>query len=216
MNYEEHLSSTDLCVVAFASDGGKVYEFRDTLDKIGCSYVLMRDTPDRWYTQGIEGLGDNNAVAEYIHTLAQRFGKVITAGVSFGAYGALMYGQMAAVHEIIAISPLTTIGKAGQAELEPQWHHRIGSEHSLDLKPLFTGYPISPIVRLFVSDGDGAELDLWMATRLGAHEIMHDSKPDALKVYGRGIFYINVIPGHSHGGLAKHMRDTGWFERLFR
>jgi hypothetical protein len=216
MNYEEHLSDTDLCVVAFASDGGKKYDFHDTLEKRGCSYVLMRDTPDRWYTQGIDGLGDSNVVAAYIHGLSIRYRKVICAGVSFGAWGALMYGQMAAVHEIVAISPLTAIGKAAQDELAPKWHHRVESEHSLDLKPFFVNTPISPIVRIFISDGDGAELDMWMATRLGSCEVVTDPKPDALKVRARGLFYVSLIPGHTHGGLAKHMRDTGWFERLFR
>lgn len=203
MNYEENLLDTPVCVVAFASDGGRQvipgvpdFEFRNSIGKLGHSYVLMRDTPDRWYTQGIEGIGDNEAVAEYIRALTRRYRKVITTGVSFGAYGALMYGAMAPAHEIVAISPLTTIGDAGKAELEPKWHHRIDSQHSLDLKPLFTTGNAPP-TQIFVSDGDGAEIDLWMASRLG-------------------VWPVTIIPGHSHGGLARHMRDDGWFERLYR
>ncbi len=202
-NYEEHLFETPLCVVAFASDGGRSiipdvpdYEFSNSLAALGCSFVLMRDTPDRWYTQGIEGIGDNQDVATYIHRLRIRYKKVMTTGVSFGAYGALMYGVLGEVREIVAISPLTVIGAAAEAELEPKWHHRIASDKSLDLKPLFiNGY--IPNVKIFVSDGEGAELDLWMAKRLGTNPV-------------------TMIRGHSHGGLARYMRDNGFFEELFR
>ena len=202
-NYEEHFYETPLCVVAFASDGGRSiipdvpdYEFGNYLATLGCSFVLMRDTPDRWYTQGIEGIGDNEAVAGYISDLTKRYKKVITTGVSFGAYGALMYGQMAPVDEIVAISPLTVIGAAAEAELEPQWHHRIASDKSLDLKPLFSGGPLTD-VKIFVSDGEGTELDMWMAKRLGINPV-------------------TLIRGHSHGGLARYMRDNGFFADLFR
>jgi hypothetical protein len=221
MNYEEHLSDTDVCVVAFASDGGNAFipdvpnfEFGKSLSALGCSHVLMRDTPDRWYTEGIEGLGDNEETANYIRSLKNRYKKVITTGVSFGAWGSLMYGQMASVNEIVAISPLTVIGKAAENELPKEWHHRISSDKSLDIKPLFSG-PITPKIRIFVSDGDGTELDMFMATRLGRYSIAYDA-PKSTLGQARGIFYINVIHGHSHGGLAKHMRDEGWFEVLFR
>jgi hypothetical protein len=204
MNYEEHLFDTPLCVVAFASDGGRSiipdvpdYEFGNYLATLGCSYVLMRDTPDRWYTQGIEGIGDSWAVAKYIYDLRQTYDKVMTTGVSFGAYGALMYGAMAPADEIVAISPLTAIGAAAEAELEPKWHHRIKSDKSLDLKPLFSMDGHVTNVKIFVSDGEGAELDLWMAERLGINPV-------------------TMIRGHSHGGLARWMRDNGFFEELFR
>jgi pimeloyl-ACP methyl ester carboxylesterase len=201
--YEEHLSDTQTCVVAFASGDGSTiipdvpnFEFGATLEKLGCSYVLMRcSNAEIWYEAGVEGIGDRTSVASYVALLAHRY-RVITVGVSWGAYGALLYGQLGCVQEIIAISPITGTGAMIEPELEKRWHHRIAASHPIDLKPLFMSRPRVARIRAFISDGDGTELDRMMAQRLG-------------------IKNINLIPGHSHSGLAKHMRDSGSFERLF-
>ena len=200
--YEEHLSDTRTCVVAFASGDGSTiipdvpnFEFGAALEKLGCSYVLMRcSNTDVWYEAGIEGIGDAGDAIRYVRDLSYAY-RVITTGVSWGAYGALLYGQLAPAHEIVAFSPITATGAKIEPELEPRWHHGIAASSPIDLKQHFTTGPI-PKTRVFVSDGDGTELDMMMAERLGIMEI-------------------TFIPGCSHASLAKAMRDGGWFESLF-
>ena len=200
--YEEHLSDTRTCVVAFASGDGSTiipdvpnFEFGAALGTLCCSYVLMRcSNTDVWYEAGIDGIGDAGDVIRYVRDLSYAY-RVITTGVSWGAYGALLYGQLAPAHEIVAFSPITATGSKIEPELDQHWHHRIAAASPIDLKPHFTTGPI-PKTPVFVSDGDGTELDYMMARRLGISDI-------------------TLIPGHSHGTLARHMRETGWFERLF-
>lgn len=201
-DFLEHLLPTPTCVVAFGSGdretvvpGVPNYEFANSLRELGVSYVLMHDGSHTWYEGGIVGIGDKNAVAAYIAALKKRYAWVITTGSSFGAYGALLYGQLAPADEVIAISPLTVLGPSAVAEFEQKWHHRINSPDDLDLKPLFTE-GLRAKVKAFVTDGDGAELDLHMTQRLGITDI-------------------TLIPGHAHGALARHMRDTGMFKDLF-
>lgn len=202
--YEEHLSDTRTCVVAFASGDGSTiipdvpnFEFGASLEKLGCSYVLMRcSNTETWYEAGIEGIGDRKEVGTYVARLGARYRRLITTGVSWGAYGALLYGLIGCSHDTVVISPITATGSCIEPELEAKWHHRIAASHPVDLKPLFERFPHFARIRVFISDGDGTELDSMMAQRLG-------------------ITAITLIPGHSHSGLAKHMRDTGWFERLF-
>lgn len=200
-DYEEHLRDTASCIVAFASGDSNVipdvpnFEFGASLERLGVSYVLMRDSTGNWYHRGIEGIGGVAEVARYIARLRPRYRRVVTTGVSFGSYGALLYGQMAAADEVTVFSPLTVLGRRAPEEFDPVWHHRVRSHLDLDLKPYFPHGPI-PFTRAFVSDGDGAELDDTMARRIG-------------------IEHVRLIPGHSHAGLARAMREEGWFERLY-
>ena len=95
----------------------------------------------------------------------------------------------------LATSVCHELGRRAPEEFDPVWHHRVRSHLDLDLKPYFPHGPI-PFTRAFVSDGDGAELDDTMARRIG-------------------IEHVRLIPGHSHAGLARAMREEGWFERLY-
>jgi pimeloyl-ACP methyl ester carboxylesterase len=200
--YQEYLAATRTCIVAFASGDKETivpdlpnFEFGGSLRLLGCSHVLMRDATDSWYEDGIEGIGDRLAVAKYIDNLKNRYKRVVTTGVSLGAYGALLYGQLAPAHEIIAISPLTALGPRVVGEFEDKWKHRVDCPLDLDLKPYFPGGP-TPKTRVFISDGDGCELDRYMAERIGVTDI-------------------TLIPGHTHGALGRHMRDIGMFKELF-
>lgn len=201
-DYRERFRDTKTCIVTFStSDGWHIplvphFEFEGILSDLGVSYVLMHDSSDNWYSKGVPGLGDQRATAIYINHLKRRYPRVITVGVSYGSYGSLLYGQLAHTHESVAISPVTTIGAPALEVFEPRWHHRIMSKLDLDLRPYFVGGPI-PRTRAFITDGDGAELDWTMANILGIKDI-------------------EMIPGHTHGSLAKHMRDTGWYDKLFK
>lgn len=213
-DYQEHLIDSPTCVVAFAASGGEFgdldhYAFGNSLAKLGVAHVLMRDTRDYWYQHGVEGIGDDRAVTNYLTGLLETYPKVLLTGVSSGSYGALKYGQLTAQNVgggfapprlgMIAISPCTGLGEEVFPDFEAHWHHRIrrnpGDRPIVDLKVF---YPIGPLcpARAFISNGEGTELDRQMARRIG-------------------IVNITMIPGASHAGLGKLMRDRGDFERLF-
>jgi pimeloyl-ACP methyl ester carboxylesterase len=208
-DYEAHLVDSRTCVIAFAAGQGDFsehipqYEFGNTLRRQGLSYVLMRDRSERWYQDGVSGLGGLSDTLDYVRKLALQF-NVITIGVSSGAYGALLYGLMAGgVKQIIAISPITGRGEDVYPEFDPKWHPRLYHPPNIppvmDLKPWFMQFcnRADARTKAFVSDGDGTELDRQMAERIGITDI-------------------TFIPGHSHAGLARHMRDTGLFDELLK
>lgn len=187
------------CVVAFAS-GASRFEWGGLLTRMAVPHVLMRDTTELWYQGGVRGIGDKAAVVSYVNDLTWRFDHVVTLGLSSGSYAALMFGQLARVDGVIAISPITGKGDALKDDFASQWWPRIehGPEHPPvpDLKPLFAR-GLEPQVYAFVSDGEGTELDQQMALRIG-------------------IDAVNVIPGFSHALLARHMRDAGMIADLIR
>lgn len=192
-DYVPHLgTATGVCVVAFAS-GASRFEWGRYLGGLGVSHVLMRDTTERWYQGGVRGIGDKAAVVSYVNDLTWHFDRVITLGLSSGSYAAMMFGQLARVDGVIAISPITGKGEALKDDFASKWWPRIehGPEHPPvpDLKPLFAkGW--EPQILAFVSDGEGAELDAQMIRRIGGSSV-------------------NFIPGFSHSLLARHMRDAG-------
>jgi hypothetical protein len=198
IDFEERLhAGNSTCIAAFAAGTQHVFQFGRLLSALQLPHVLFRDSATRWYQHGIKGIGDRQAVADYLRDLARRY-RVKTAGVSSGAYAALLYGQLAGVEEIIAISPVTT-GTATD-DIDPKWHHRVApAPHDPftidDLLPLFKGGCTSNI-KAFVSDGPGTELDIHMARRLGVEP--------------------TLIPGYSHADLARNMRDTGLLATLLR
>lgn len=202
-DFLEHHTGSPICVVAFASSGANrngvpVFEWKRTLDSLGVSYILLRDSADRWYKDGVNGIGDQIAVANYINDrTGLLYPNTICLGLSSGAYAAILFGALADVGRVIAISPVTVLGGNAAADFRPEWAHRVQSAHSVDLRtrmrmPL--GEWTCPAFRAFVSDGDGAELDARMCELVGVTP--------------------TLIPGQTHAGLARHMVDTGLVQKL--
>jgi hypothetical protein len=115
-----------------------------------------------------------------------------------------MYAQMTRVNEVIALSPFTSLGDDpdvvfGGAGWRERCPFDIDVSLLTDIKPLFrtTLFEYKPrcCVRAFISDGEGTEHDRWMAERIGITDI-------------------TLIPGTSHSGLGKKMRDEGIIRRL--
>lgn len=197
IDFEEHLVPGDICIVAFAAGSQDVFQFGRVLRSLSLSHVLMRDSTRSWYQRGVAGIGDRGKVATYIRDLASHY-YVKTAGVSSGAYAALLYGHLAGVDEIIAISALTT--GTSVDDLDPQWHHRVAPDPvtHLQIDDLKKVLQVSsrPCVKAFVSDGDDTVLDAHMSRRLGVEP--------------------TLIAGHSHSSLARHMRDCGLLAELLK
>lgn len=188
-DYQEHLFPAPACVVAFSSTAR--FEWGRTLAGLNLPHVLMRDSTERWYADGVPGLGDNAAVCRYLEGLT--YVKVATLGLSAGAYAALRYGLLGKVDAVIAISPVTGAGPSVIAEF-PSWAHRLQHDHDRfvidDLKQLYFNSIQKPRVHAYFSDGPGTELDYGMAARLDLEEI-------------------TFIPGYSHDQLGRGVRDTG-------
>lgn len=200
-DFEEHLTGSQICVLAFAS-GGQRFEWGGTLSRLNLSHILFRDSTDRWYQRGVAGIGGAAAVVAYITILARTHARIVALGLSSGSYAALMYGLLGGADEVIAISPITGKGEDVFPDFGPEWHHRVehGPEHPFvpDLKALFLSPSlVPPKIRAFVSDGEGTELDCGMATRIRIKDV-------------------TTVPGHSHSGLARAMRDNGMIENLLR
>lgn len=180
--------------IAFAGGPLTQYQFGRTLKDAGCSYVLMKDSTQNHYQHGVHGIGDMNAVLNFIRDLKRQY-YVVTVGVSSGGYAALLYGQLAPVDEMIVFSPLT--GREVD-DFDPKWHSIIvdpAQAHMKDLRQFFKEGPI-PHTTAYISDGEATDCDRQMCTRVGIKNIVK-------------------ISGYSHGALARGMRDMGLFRRMF-
>lgn len=206
----EHLVQANTCVVAFASGGGDFsggvphYEFGRSLGDMGVAYVLMRDSTGFSHLLGVAGIGDTYKVIEYILRLALTYDRVITIGLSVGALAAIHYGVYGAVDEVIALSPFTALGADSEAVYGLGWRDRCSWSLAANrnFSPMVDLLPLRPHiernrprVRAFVSDGEGTTHDWHHADRVGVREIA-------------------LIPGASHSGLGKLMRDSGLLESV--
>ena len=78
-DFEEHLiPGAARTVVAFAGGPQNVYQFGRTLSRLGLSHVLLRDTSQRYYQDGVLGIGSMTHVAAYLRALPA----VMAIGVS--------------------------------------------------------------------------------------------------------------------------------------
>lgn len=188
---EEHFNGNDRLVVAFSSRPNR-FEWGGTLFRLGVDHVLMADETEQWWRFGVSPIGDIWDVVSYIERLMCRYRTTKTLGLSSGSYAALLYGHLAVVDACVAVSPITGKGDAVKDDFAPEWHHRIehGPEHPsvVDLKTVFRGAPFCDVVA-FVSDGPSTELDERMCNRIGV--------------------FPKKVPGHSHAGLARALRDSG-------
>jgi hypothetical protein len=198
VDYECYMKGTKRLVIAFAGGHQKTFQFRNTLRDLGLSYILMRDSTQRYHHHGVAGIGDQKVVVDFIRKLkdGEGFGPghyIITIGVSSGAYAALLYGQLVPTDEVIVISALTGRQKS---EWSPEdWPSIVDPANpDVELLPLFKKGPI-PKVKAFISDGESTRLDRQMVKRLGVKDI-------------------TVVPGFSHSDLAKGMRDSGLLAEL--
>ncbi len=193
IDFEEHLGASKRLVIAFAGGPQNAYQWGGTLKRLGLSYVLIRDSTQHYNHHGIQGIGGRYDVIDYIRDLFGRSDTLTTIGVSSGAYPALLYGQLAQVDEVIAISALTSRQADG---FNPADHHLIVDLANPDVE-LLHHFPNGPIprVKAFISDGDGTRLDRQMIERIGVKDI-------------------TVVPGYSHADLARGMRDKGLIQEL--
>jgi len=204
IDFEEHIYGfprNGWVTISFAGDNQLRFQFDRTFRRYWIPHVLFRDSTQRYHAQGITGVGDRDAVLNYIRSFSHKSRglKVRTIGISSGSYAALLYGQLAPVNEVIAISPLS--GRETD-DWPLQWHHKIGPspDYMPDLRQFFRNGPI-PKITAYVSDGDGCkfpdgtEADKYMAERIGIKDIA-------------------MVPGYAHRDLARGMRDLGLLKQI--
>jgi hypothetical protein len=176
------------------------YEFGRLLHDLRLDHVLFRSPLDEWYQNGVAGIGDIEEVVSYMRRIGANYSRSVSVGTSSGSYAALLFGHLTPTSEVIAISPVTGVGEDAMQDFSPDWHHRLVHDHSRirirDLKEVYKAGTAAR-VQLFVSDGSAAEIDLGMAERLG-------------------VGTITKIPGYTHAGLARGMRDQGLLSSLLR
>lgn len=193
MDCTEHFTDSGTLFISFASMGegdphGCHFEWKKHLhDDLGYSVVLIRDPQYHWYQDGIGGLGDVERSVEYVRTLNRIRPRVIAMGVSMGGFGALLYGILAEIPEIIALAPQTVIGT------DPRWRDNwmhISHRPYPDIAALL---PCKSEIKVYIGNEAGQQLDF-------AH-------------YDRIKFncYLRQVPGCEHATLARTMRDNGYF-----
>lgn len=198
MNVEEHFRGTPVCFVSFASMGegdpqGCHFEWRKTLhDELDTSVVLIRDPEYQWYQGGIGGIGDIAASVDYVRCLKARCERLVTLGVSMGGFGALLFGILAGADEIIALVPQTVLGH------DPRWRDNWPHIKQMPHPDIATLLPCNSKIRVFIGDGDHAELDHGHYDRLGDHA------------------ELTIIKDCDHSGIARRMRDDGFFASYAR
>lgn len=201
-NVKECLSSRNTCVLAFGSNNAHElgtlphFDFVNFLNSLEVDYVLLRDPELFWYQKGIPDIGSVPEVVNYVKNLVSKYDRVITLGVSMGGFAALLFGYMAGVIKIIAISPQTFTGSRVLSEFSDGQPSHFGDLHVTgDFCDIRDHENSQTEAICYVSDKDGTKYDLRYAQRLKHPKIV-------------------LIPGQSHAGLAKYMRDTGLLREI--
>ena len=124
-------------IITFGGLGGDgmfqpLFEFKNFLLKnIDCHVILIRDSKQSWYHNGINGFGDNinelkNNIKEIIKKI--NYSIIITIGSSMGGYAALLFGNLLNVNGIIAFCPQTFIDKDNRKKYkDARWISQIAN-----------------------------------------------------------------------------------------
>ncbi len=206
-DFSEFVLSDGVFVFVFGSDHFPRFEWGNFLTSLNASHALFRDSFEHWWNDGVHGLGDQNALIEYMKSKKRDYHTTMTLGTSKGSWAALKFGKLAEVDKVIAISPFTGCGEQVYQDFPPDCWKYLEHDHGVipidDLKPLYAADPI-PHVHVYLTDGEGPNptiVDRTMAERVRAHEI-------------------TLIPGHTHGahdshpGVASVVRGEGHIKRI--
>lgn len=197
MDFERHFKGkADYpLVLAFASDDGTRFEWGDFLGNKKFHHMLIRDSRSRQYTEGVLGIGNLAETILYINNVKSFYFKTVAIGLSNAGYGALYIGKLTQVEKVVCMSAVT--GLYIKDEFDPKWYHRLiprpGGPHIVDLKPLYQFDP-KPVVKAFIGNGYGTELDRQMVERIGVTDITE-------------------LNGVSHADVGKIVRDNGMLEK---
>ncbi len=103
---------SDVCIICFSgfnTPKGK-FNYIKTFSDNTYHQIYLNTSYDDYYHKGIEGLGDTLedtiiALTKIIDNLPGKNIRVLTFGCSMGGYGALLYGSLLNVHQILALGP---------------------------------------------------------------------------------------------------------------
>ncbi|QSE96644.1 alpha/beta fold hydrolase [Fulvivirga lutea] len=94
--------------------GIPVFEFFNSLNKLDCDKVFIRDFNQAWYHKGVsEELNSIGAIKDYLQELLHEgnYKRVCFIGNSMGGYAAILFGNLLKVDAVIAFAPQTFIGR---------------------------------------------------------------------------------------------------------
>lgn len=205
---QTNLIPSRVCMVGFASMGedcgGGIppFEWAKTFSDMSVATALMRDRRAGWYQGGVEGLGNIAAVKSWMQEeVCARYPYVITAGVSMGGYAAILFGLLAGVDEVIAMSPQTFIDPEGTLLPEDTRWRRHWTDHMppLEYRTLHSVPNRGTNVRIFLGENPENPGETYLDHR-HAHHLPYAQ--------------LNSIPNCSHSNVGKHLRDSGFFRDL--
>lgn len=156
-------------LVAFAGVGGAfgfpVFEFYTMLADVPVNKLFVRDLRRAWYHLGVPGLGrDLGEIAVAIRRRAEEAGasRLVTLGVSSGAYAALALGAIAGADGALAFSPQSFIDPVRRRRHgDDRWHEMVNPLYAV----LGTQQPSYDLRWILRQHRDHGRLDVWFPLR---------------------------------------------------
>ena len=115
------MAGSDRLVIVFSHINEKPgrFSFYGTFRDIAVNKLFVNTPANRWYQDGIPGIGDwIEAAADGIRIIMQEIAprSVMCIGNSMGAYAALLFGTLVNADHVLAIGPETLLRLARQPE----------------------------------------------------------------------------------------------------
>lgn len=113
--------------------GIPVFEFFNSLKELECDKIFIRDFNQMWYQNGADKNIDS--ILELRNFLEEKmvegkYEKVCFMGNSMGGYGAILFGTMLNVHNIISFAPQTFIDTFNRLiSFDYRWKKQMNSIH---------------------------------------------------------------------------------------
>jgi hypothetical protein len=201
-------------LLAFGGMAGQLqippFEFFKLTGEMPVKRLFVRDLHQAWYHRGVQGYGLTiEEVAKSLQRLIARsdVDRLVVAGVSAGAYAALVFGTLLGADRTLCFAPQTTIDQGVLAEMgDHRWDDRL-----------------SPLAASGSLDSDWTDLrDALPAARRAAtrYDLYFDGSFDLDRLHAErlegteGLRLHHVAEGEHE--VARKMRDTGELEQVLR
>jgi hypothetical protein len=106
---ENKKSDVFIFVFSGANLPAKKFNYLRALSSVENNFFFLNDTLDRYYQEGIKGIGDLQEsitfFKKFIVSQGHKNPKIFTFGCSMGGYGALLYGSLLSANSTLTFSP---------------------------------------------------------------------------------------------------------------
>ena len=112
-NNDKEADTVIVCFGGFSTQlAGIPYDFLNFLTKnfVNFDKIFYRDLKQMCYHRGLDKLStDIETTTEYLKNKIKKYKRVIFTGTSAGAYGAMLYGSLLNVTDVIVFNPITIL-----------------------------------------------------------------------------------------------------------